>query len=1093
MKYVKKIGLGLSLCILTLSLVMQFTPQKASAATPTSNASIVALRTSSDAKFINATTITITIGGEVFTFLDRDVTDGTHEFVVQNSECDGVISFTGNIGPSGQPGGSKTGTLDLDYKPVNGNGCENTDPGTLAITINAQYANIWAQYNSAESITFFNSENSYGPATIADASPRLWVQLNDTSCGNLLILSEDRLSYQLILMEDDNDNDTDGIATLPANLQTIASPYFPSSCEILNVVPWAGNEAGSGMKVNGVWQPPVYPLGNTAAILNTPGGTPGTGGPGDDAAAGLTPEESCAANGGSLSFFICPFIKMIDGVTNFLDNQIISLLQVPRGYYANNPALKTTWARMRNVALFILVPIMLVMVISTALGFSFVDAYTIKRSLPRFVVAVMFIVLSWWLMVFLVDLTNDVGKGILGLMSGAFGGSNNLSFSSLFDPNNLQSVLAGAGLTVGALAGGGIFIAILILAPGVAGLVILQAIVTILGLFLAFLTLAIRQMLIVALLLFAPLAILSWIFPNNNKLWKLWWESFSKLLLMFPIIMIIIASGRIFSAAIASTGGAGIIGLLLKIIAYIAPYFLIPATFKIAGNLFGTLSGMVNNRSKGLFDRHRNFRNKRLAHTAKDLGERAHAGKLIRGAEEGTRLGNWNKRAQRLANINRAADTGIGNLRKDWRSNIASAIQSSEKDEQKKIMEDTAFNTWAGFDDVSGMAADVMLGNEHGIRRRLMKVGVGVRRNADGSVYRDADGNMEVVNEAALSSAVGRIMTQQRAGKRQEALRQGLVEAGTFVKKRADGTEYTDTEELDKNVSHVMRASRQYGDAALSQALVKKAGAGGTYYDDASDAWIAADLAAGDDGAARSDFGATFRGILTNAGRGDQGGGAFGKTMSFMDDLGKAKQTAQINFQNKQQSGVATTFEAEYDAEIQKLQERYTEHVMDNTPASVLFHHSMKQNYIEQNVIPIMQKRAEAAAKAAEGKPKESPEFANLMKVLSDIDNIHQQALATKPAMAQIIGDKLLDLKLETTMDDPDGVFATNSQGQTIRVKTVRALNSAAKNEPVWQRYHKEWVSAEDYQRQQAAQGQRPQGPDSNPGGTMGQPLGGGL
>ena len=53
-----------------------------------------------------------------------------------------------------------------------------------------------------------------------------------------------------------------------------------------------------------------------------------------------------------------------------------------------------------------------------------------------------------------------------------------------------------------------------------------------------FLLLVFRQMLVIGLVLVAPLAILSWIFPGNDKLWKLWWGSFSKLLLIFPLIML---------------------------------------------------------------------------------------------------------------------------------------------------------------------------------------------------------------------------------------------------------------------------------------------------------------------------------------------------------------------------------------------------------------------------------------------------------------------------------------------------------------------------------------------------------------------------
>lgn len=796
-------------------------------------------------------------------------------------------------------------------------------------------------------------------------------------------------------------------------------------------------------------------------------------------------QASCETygGGGGLSWVACPLINIADNTTSYLDAQVTSLLQVPKSDY-DNPELKQTWERIRNVALIILVPIMLVMVISTALGFNFIDAYTIKKSLPRLVVAVMFIVLSWWITVFLLDLTNDVGKGILGLMTNAFGGPDSLTLRSLFDPNALEGLATAGSLTAGA----GIFLYILVSGGGL-GIVLSFGFTTLLALFIVFLVLTIRQMLLIALTLFAPLAILSWIFPSNNKLWKLWWETFSKLLLMFPIIMIIIASGRIFAAVIGSTGGT-LINTLLKLIAYIAPYFFIPATFKIAGGLFATLSGVVNDRGRGLFDRGKKYRQTTMGEVRKDTGERLRAGKFIKGASDGTAMGRFNKRAQRYAHLGNVADTGITRMFKDGRGNISSAIQSSEKKEQKHIMEDEDFNTWAGFDDVSGMAGDVILGNERGIRRRLMKVGVGVQRNADGSIARDANGNLIVDGaggKAMLDRAVSNIMTRQKSGDRQGALRQGLIEAGTFIK--SDGT--LDTAELDKNVSHVMRASRKYGDDALSQALVKKAGAGGTYYDNAADAWTAANLAAGHDGAARADFGASFRGILTNAGRVDQGGGAFGKTLTFMDDLGRAQERATAN---------GTTV----DVEIEKIQKQYMQHVKENNPASVMFHHSMKEGYLENNVIPIFTEEIQRNAAAAAGKSSDSPEYAAYMKSLADADNIYQQALATKPALAKIIGDKLMNLQVgppvqrteqvDTGLLDAKGNKIIQTVVSTAEPETVRSAGAKYRGDPVWQRYHKEWISSEDALRNQAqaqAQAQAQQGgPGSAPGAPMGPTLG---
>lgn len=51
-----------------------------------------------------------------------------------------------------------------------------------------------------------------------------------------------------------------------------------------------------------------------------------------------------------------------------------------------------------------------------------------------------------------------------------------------------------------------------------------------------------------------------------------------------------------------------LIKTIIQVVAYIAPFFLIPATFKFGLGIFGNLAGMVNDRSRGLFDRQKKYR-----------------------------------------------------------------------------------------------------------------------------------------------------------------------------------------------------------------------------------------------------------------------------------------------------------------------------------------------------------------------------------------------------------------------------------------------------------------------------------------------------
>lgn len=330
-------------------------------------------------------------------------------------------------------------------------------------------------------------------------------------------------------------------------------------------------------------------------------------------------EDSSCESIGNWAWAVCPAISFLSGAINWMDERIQGMLAVGEDRY-RNPELHAAWINFRNIAYVILIPIMLVMVIGTALGFDIFSAYTVKKALPRMALAIMFITLSWHITTFFISFFNVLGGGILGLMTAPFGIGHNMSLETLFgvSGSNAGDIASTAGsaavqwtVTLGALAG----LAVMAGSPGGLAILALYLAPVILFVLTAFLALMLREIFILAGVLLAPIAILAWIFPGNDGLWKLWWNTFSKLLMMFPLIMIIIGAGRIAAHLIDISGGGGvqsIINPLLKLTAYILPYMFIPFTFKFAGGVFANLAGIVNDREKGLFDRIRKNRGARM-------------------------------------------------------------------------------------------------------------------------------------------------------------------------------------------------------------------------------------------------------------------------------------------------------------------------------------------------------------------------------------------------------------------------------------------------------------------------------------------------
>ncbi|MDX1765643.1 MAG: hypothetical protein R3313_01675, partial [Candidatus Saccharimonadales bacterium] len=307
-------------------------------------------------------------------------------------------------------------------------------------------------------------------------------------------------------------------------------------------------------------------------------------------------------------FFICP---LVDGlfwvINNFYTDLIIPLLVIdPISDSAKEgtpeAALYGIWNDFRIIAnvLFFIVLLLAIFGLSFA-GFELFSAYELRKILPRLVLGIIGIQLSWYLIGFALDIFNVLGAGVRGLMLAPVEGLNiqtSLDFGGIWKELQLNLGLAG-GVAAGFVAvKGGVLMGIGMMLTPIA-----------LGIFLVILTLMARKIMIMILILTAPLAFVAGILPNTQNLFKTWWSILWKLLAMYPLIVALMASGELFSKVItgANTAADGsqesIFSSMLGLIALFAPYFLIPWTFQFAGSAISQLAGGLQQRGKGLTDR----------------------------------------------------------------------------------------------------------------------------------------------------------------------------------------------------------------------------------------------------------------------------------------------------------------------------------------------------------------------------------------------------------------------------------------------------------------------------------------------------------
>lgn len=385
-----------------------------------------------------------------------------------------------------------------------------------------------------------------------------------------------------------------------------------------------------------------------------------------------------------LNWIVCPVINSLNFVIRNFDNAIFNSLRVNETDFDKEGTAGSSyyqiWSVMRYLAMAFVVVAALVMIISQAVGEGPFDAYSIKKIMPRLLAAVIGVSLSWELVNILISLTNNLGFGIRALIYTPFGGAS--AVEAPFVLSNGESFLSSSGLLIGG--------AVVGIGLGLFGLLSLAATAA-LAVIIAFAVIIFRKILITLLVISAPIAIIAFILPNTEKLWKLWRETLSKSLLMFPLIMALLASGRVFSKVSEirdSSGELTLLSQVVSILAYYGPYFLIPATFKFAGGVIGAVGGIANDRKRGVFDR----LSKGRQELRKDRFQRARNEKLWNPESRFTtgRFGT-NKMASRLIaphkNLAYAArNTKIPILGTTGRR-LASSVEESSLEQSKKLFQ----------------------------------------------------------------------------------------------------------------------------------------------------------------------------------------------------------------------------------------------------------------------------------------------------------------------------------------------------------------------------------------------------------------------
>lgn len=586
-------------------------------------------------------TIDATIGGQTYYFKNSygDVSSDTNvDYVVKNSACYGVISFSDSTaGSITFPGDSSNGAgpkqvapksinIDMDFidPSSTSSSCQNTSPNTIKNITLGEQSNSPNNYENYNVFFYVSGDGRHilpidGDSNHAYTQSGTYANLftrdseNGQDCQDVIWVDANRGIYQSFEI------DKNGSGPPPP-----ASIHAPSDCKLIGSY---GTSSTDGYVQMGVDQ---Y-LGNAGVLKSDPNPDPSGGITAAPAGGG---QVSCnlgitGSVGGilnainPLNYILCGMLIGADHIVTGLDNEINNFLSLgtdstttdnPNQIFADSHGCsskvkappgassicddyQTAWSSFRDLALGLLVIAGLIAVIAQALGMEILDAYTVRKMLPRLLIVTLAITLSWQLMRFAVILSNDLGYAIGTLIYGPF---HSLGVS--FNTGNANNLLASLAASLAALLLD--FFGLLAFVATAALAVIITIIVLVL-----------RQIVIILLMIISPIAIVCYIMPNTQRYFKFWWESFSRALLMFPLIVAFIAVGHVFASISSNTSG-NFIYQVAAFIAYFGPYFAIPLTFRFAGSIMGGIGNAVNSRGEGM---RRSLANVRSARAKKNM------------------------------------------------------------------------------------------------------------------------------------------------------------------------------------------------------------------------------------------------------------------------------------------------------------------------------------------------------------------------------------------------------------------------------------------------------------------------------------------
>jgi len=307
-------------------------------------------------------------------------------------------------------------------------------------------------------------------------------------------------------------------------------------------------------------------------------------------------DNACKEGVGAIEIVVCPVVRLLlRGIANLTlgapgqvegqrKSPLISFLAITPPRFEQDGQ-QTPLARVIegiiNIANVIYILVFLILIFGSSLPFFTAQNYTIKKTLPKLIFAVILTQFTLVITGVIIDFFNLLGYAIPNVLLAL------AQYQGPTESNTAGTVASGVG--AGILVGTGGFA---VVAGGfgwifIIGFLIAAFVSVIIGI----IYMILRYFLIYVMILIAPLAFVAWVIPGTEKFFKQWWTDFIRLNAMFVTIMALLSASIVVASALQGNPDTnlGILPALMPIVAL----FLIPKTLKATTKGLSALSGAV--------------------------------------------------------------------------------------------------------------------------------------------------------------------------------------------------------------------------------------------------------------------------------------------------------------------------------------------------------------------------------------------------------------------------------------------------------------------------------------------------------------------